>query len=71
MKNFIQTLIGRIERMKIRIEPAKHLLEAAQHLRRERDRERELVLQKSQEAEAYEAVEVFEKKWQNNFCLSR
>ncbi|XP_051164065.1 intraflagellar transport protein 81 homolog [Leptopilina boulardi] len=53
-----KTLIGRIERMKIRIEPAKHLLDAAQHLRRERDRERELVLQKSQEAEAYEAVEM-------------
>ncbi|XP_043471369.1 intraflagellar transport protein 81 homolog [Leptopilina heterotoma] len=53
-----KTLIGRIERMKIRTEPAKHLLEAAQHLRRERDRERELATQKSQELEAQDAVEI-------------
>ena len=44
--------------MKVRIEPAIHLLEAAQRLRRERDRERELAIQKAQEIEACEALEV-------------
>ncbi|XP_033219509.1 intraflagellar transport protein 81 homolog [Belonocnema kinseyi] len=53
-----KTLAGRVEKMKVRIQPAIHLLEEAQMLRREKDREREIALQKEQEIEAYKALEV-------------
>ena len=66
----MQTLIGRVERMKLRVEPAIHLLEAAKKLRRERDREKDLAMQKIQEAEAFEVLKVLhQKRWKSRFNL--
>lgn len=42
-------VISRVERLKAKAEPGLHLLGAAQALRRERDRERELAQQKEQQ----------------------
>lgn len=48
----IQVIVDRIEKIKVRTESNAHLLKAAQALRVERDRERDLASQKVQEREA-------------------
>lgn len=55
---FVQIIKGRIEKMKTRTETGKHLLDVCRVLRRERDKERELSMQKTQEAELFERLQV-------------
>lgn len=54
-----EVITDRIEKVKARTEAHSHLLEYAQALRRERDRDHELTLQRSQEKEAIDSLQVF------------
>ncbi|XP_046426086.1 intraflagellar transport protein 81 homolog [Neodiprion fabricii] len=53
-----EVILGRVEKMKLRAESAPQLLEAARKLRIERDRERELALQKRQQQESTAMLQV-------------
>ncbi|XP_012274186.1 intraflagellar transport protein 81 homolog [Orussus abietinus] len=53
-----EIIMGRVEKMKMRAEPGLHLLSAAQALRLERDKEREIAMQKEQEKGAMSALQV-------------
>lgn len=49
----------RIEKMKVKAQPALHLLDAARALRMEKDRERDLALQKEQESKIMSGLQVY------------
>ncbi|XP_015604844.1 intraflagellar transport protein 81 homolog isoform X2 [Cephus cinctus] len=53
-----EVVLGRVEKMKLRAEPALHLLEAARKLRVERDKERELIVQKEQQQDTMVKLQV-------------